>query len=180
VLCRAVPCCAAVAAGLESLAAQDLTWDPQQLSQAWPLLGDPLNPKDKIVSAGLYSKLLDAGFNNHLQVRDATIMLERIADGVRHAQRLLLLGVCEQSGYCKCTVCVTCVYLCHVCVHTQVLQQAPTVVKYHDSVPVDASSSSSSSSSSSDTEAGLSEDSTDGAEGVAGDSRPFVFFNNAK
>lgn len=66
-----------------------------------------------------------------------------------------------------------CVCLSVACLNMQVLQQTPTVVKYHDSVPVEASSSSS-------TEAGLSEDSIDGAEGVPGDSRPFVFFNNAK
>lgn len=75
----------------------------------------------------------------------------------------------------SCDMCVTCVSLSVACLNIQVLQQTPTVVKYHDSVPVEAASRSSSS-----TEAGLSEDSTDGAEGVPGDSRPFVFFNNAK
>jgi hypothetical protein len=59
---------AAVAAGLASLATQDLTWNPQELSQGWPLLGDPLDKKDKIVSTGLYDKLLASGFSNHLQV----------------------------------------------------------------------------------------------------------------
>jgi hypothetical protein len=59
---------AAVASGLASLATQDLTWDPQELSRGWPLLGDPLNRKDKIVSPGLYDKLQASGFSNHLQV----------------------------------------------------------------------------------------------------------------
>lgn len=88
-----------MAAGLESLAGQDLTWDPQQLSQAWPLLGDPLNPKDKIVSAGLYSKLLDAGFSNHLQVRNAK-HTEQSAVVFCTKRMLLFVRRCCLSGVC--------------------------------------------------------------------------------
>jgi hypothetical protein len=56
--------------GLESLASQDLhCWDQRQLSQAWPLLGQPLNPKDQLVSKRMYEKLIGAkAFDNYLKV----------------------------------------------------------------------------------------------------------------
>lgn len=60
--------CVAVARGLESLEGQNLSWDRAELSQAWPLLGEPLDPKDKVLSPRLYEKLMAAGFTTHLQV----------------------------------------------------------------------------------------------------------------
>jgi hypothetical protein len=63
---------AAVAQGLESLAKQELNWDPVQLSAGLPLLGDPLDPQDKLVSKEQYSNLIAAGFRNYLEVRAAS------------------------------------------------------------------------------------------------------------
>lgn len=56
--------------GLESLSGQDLScWDPQQLAEAWPLLGQPLDKKDGYFSKRMYEKLTMAGgFDNYYQV----------------------------------------------------------------------------------------------------------------
>lgn len=74
--CCPVLCSAVVVAGLESLPAQDITWIMEELSQAWPLLGDPVNPKDKILTSGLYDKLKDAGFENYMRVSTAKTQVQ--------------------------------------------------------------------------------------------------------
>jgi hypothetical protein len=82
---------AAVAEGLESLAKQKLNWDPVQLSAGLPLLGDPLNSQDGLVSQEQCNNLVEAGFTNYLKVRATTGHTPRIVPGC--VKRLLLCCV---------------------------------------------------------------------------------------